>query len=138
MREIIKNGFTLIELLVVVLIIGILTGLITSAFMKSKNNAQKKQRAIEVRAIQAAIENYRYEYQRWPCDAEGSYSNGVNGNNKIIFSCLLNNQSGYNERKIRYLNMSDYRTDNNTNLIDYTGKPFAITISYTNDSVSVK
>ena len=61
-----SRGFTLVELLVVIAIIGILAGFISTAIIKSMDNAKKKRGDATCLAIENAILNYWHAKGTWP------------------------------------------------------------------------
>lgn len=132
-----RSGFTLIELLAVILIIGVLVTLVSSAVMAAKSNANRKHREMEMTALKGAIQNYRYEYQKWPCETPVSTTN-----NKDVFAYLkcredLGAPNDKNPRDIKFVNFGEYKFSAIGNIIDYTRTPYRVTITFTSDTVSV-
>lgn len=63
-----RSAFTLVELLIVILIIGILVGLLVPAVNMVQNSVRKAAIAMEVQAIDNAIEQYKNKYGDYPPD----------------------------------------------------------------------
>jgi prepilin-type N-terminal cleavage/methylation domain-containing protein len=137
-----RAGFTLIELLTVIVIIGVLAGMISSAVLMSKRRALDLRRETELKTIKSAIENYRYEYQQWPCEGADLYPlppsvTYSNDNYKIKNWMDARDGNDNNTRKIRFINIGDYKTNSVGSIVDYKGNPYEITISFTNDKVTI-
>lgn len=132
-------GFTLIEILAVVVIIGLLAAMISTAIMLAKRKALEVGRTTQAAAIESAVNNYRYEYQDWPCD-ETEKANPTSrvymADNYIVIQDWMMHPS-HNTRQIKFLNLADYKFDTDSNIVDYQYKPFSIKIDFTNDTVTV-
>lgn len=61
-----KQGFTLIELLLVIAVIGILSGLLFTGVFSVTGQANKKRVVNNARLLEAAIQEYRHDNNRWP------------------------------------------------------------------------
>lgn len=129
-----NSGFTLIELLTVIVIIGILTGLISTAVVLAKKKSQQVARETELAMIKAAIEAYRFEYQEWPV---ANTNQTVYQDNGVVIS-YLSKDSAQNERRIKFLNLGDYKQDASGNLVDYESTKYKITFDFANDKVTVE
>lgn len=77
-----RRGFTLIELIIVMLIIAILAGLGTQAFISSQVKSRDARRKANLAAIASALENYYNDKKGYPA-GDG------NGN---IMGCGVNSQ----------------------------------------------
>ncbi|MFH1924722.1 MAG: prepilin-type N-terminal cleavage/methylation domain-containing protein, partial [Planctomycetota bacterium] len=60
------KGFTLVELMVVVVIIGILMGLLGTAFVAVRTAARITVIKTEISQLETALENYKNEYSAYP------------------------------------------------------------------------
>ena len=60
------SAFTIVELLTVIAIIAILAGMLMPVLSKARENAKKKQAAIEIAQIVGAIQQYDSVYGRFP------------------------------------------------------------------------
>jgi prepilin-type N-terminal cleavage/methylation domain-containing protein len=67
------SGFTLIELMLCVAIIGILSSIAIPNFRSVQLRARQAERAIMVKTIETALDDYWVRESRWPTDA----GNGV-------------------------------------------------------------
>lgn len=135
-----RKGFTLIELLMVVVIIGMLFGLLTVAFSRSRRAAQRRKAQADVHTLALAIYNYRHEYDRWPGldpgQFTGVHTNDGNTGHKEIIDDLSSDSVGYNPRKVRFVNWDEYRREDDA-IVDPWGNAYAIIINCENDSVTV-
>jgi len=151
-----RRGFTLIELLMVVLVIGLLMGLISSALLKARQNAQRKQRDVECLTLKTAILNYRHEYGRWPIkkDDPGPTVTYATRNYELL-QRMVSKSHDYNEREIRFINLGEYftywqgqrypmhvvwqpdRTDNTFPVVDPWNKAYKFDIDLNLDVVTV-
>ena len=52
------KGFTLIELMVVIVIIGLLSSLATTSYLRAQTSARDNTRKTDISALSAAIETY--------------------------------------------------------------------------------
>jgi type II secretion system protein G len=68
------TGFTLIELLVVIAIIAILAGLIVPALAAAKRKAQVAKCRMEIKNLEASINQYNSAYGRYPTTKEARKS----------------------------------------------------------------
>ena len=104
------RGFTLIELLVVIVIIGMLLSLLSSALLRSRENARGMQATVEATALASAMRAYRTEYGYWPIPVadrtkpEATYG----GNNHVVLGYLVSSDTAHNPRQIRFLNLGEY------------------------------
>jgi prepilin-type N-terminal cleavage/methylation domain-containing protein len=64
-----RTGFTLIELIVVVVVIGILAGIATAKFLRTKEAAY-------VASMQADLRNFALYEQNYLMDSKGTYFSG--------------------------------------------------------------
>jgi len=62
-----SKGFTFVEVMVVVAIIGILTTIIVSSYLSAKQRSRDGQRKSDLSLVQAAIEQYKADYNAYPC-----------------------------------------------------------------------
>jgi prepilin-type N-terminal cleavage/methylation domain-containing protein len=67
-ERITRSGFTLVELLIVIAIIGILAGLTVTAVSVASKTIQGRAIALEVEALEQAVEAYKTKYQNYPPD----------------------------------------------------------------------
>ncbi len=72
------SAFTIVELLVVIAIIAILAALLLPVLAKAKENARKKQAALEISQIVGAIQQYDSIYGRFPVSAAAQNQAGLN------------------------------------------------------------
>ncbi len=63
-----RSGFTLVEILMVVAIIGILVGLVVPAVNMALRTVRKRAIALEVQAIEGAVQQYKNKYGDFPPD----------------------------------------------------------------------
>lgn len=78
-------GFSLVEIMVVVVIIGIISSFTYVSFSKSSAKGRDAERKTDLRALQAAIEQYKSKEGLYPegCNAAGSWSGQVG----TIYEC---------------------------------------------------
>ncbi len=135
-----RKGFTLIELLMVIVIIGMLFGLLTVAFSRSRRAAQRRKAESDVHTLALAIYNYRHEYDKWP-GPEDQYT-GVHryddstSHKEIIEDLSSDSSSGYNPRQVRFVNWDEYKLEDDA-IVDPWGGAYTIIIDCENDSVTV-
>jgi prepilin-type N-terminal cleavage/methylation domain-containing protein len=67
-----QKAFTLIELLVVIGIIGLLTSILVPALMIARSRARAMMVRTEVKSLEAALNQYYMQYQRWPTELFGT------------------------------------------------------------------
>ena len=81
-------GFTIIELMIVVAIIALLAGILVPVLAEGSASARDSRRAHDLRAIQAALADYREDFGAYPTtggdwqgdsDADGNMGYGLNG-----------------------------------------------------------
>ncbi|MBN2301709.1 MAG: prepilin-type N-terminal cleavage/methylation domain-containing protein [Lentisphaerae bacterium] len=133
-----RNGFTLIELLIVILIIGILFGLLTISIRFARENVKFARQKSDRQTIAAAIQAYRHEYGRWPCDEEAVYPVFAPTNNYEIIEYLQSYDQGKNEREVTFMNFDEYNRDGAGNLCNPWKAPYKITIDLSKDTVEVE
>ncbi len=63
-----RSGFTLVEVLMVIAIIGILVGLIVPAVNMALTSVKRKAIALEVQAIESAVQQYKNKFGDFPPD----------------------------------------------------------------------
>lgn len=68
LRRLNRRGFTLVEILMVVAIIGILVGLIVPAVNIALTTVKRRAIALEVQAIESAVQQYKNKYGDYPPD----------------------------------------------------------------------
>ena len=69
-----QRGFTLIELLVVIAIILILIAVALPNFLDSLLRAKVAKARGDLRAIHTALEEYRLDWNAYPCESESEYA----------------------------------------------------------------
>lgn len=69
-----KNGFTLLELLIVVAIIGILISLGVVSYSSAQKKARDSKRRADMKAMQAAWEQYYADKSAYPVTCSGNMS----------------------------------------------------------------
>jgi prepilin-type N-terminal cleavage/methylation domain-containing protein len=130
-----RKGFTLLELLVVIAIIGILVGIMMPVVSGLKIKAKKRQTEAEVRGLALAIRAYHTEYAVWPVPAAYLGAGGTWSNNNIdVFGKLVAVGNPHN------INFIEGSSSTNSSLCDPfgTNRYYVVTISVTNNSVTVK
>jgi len=112
-----RRGFTLIELLVVISIVGILGGVLLSAFYVARQHAHVQRGEAEIVALKSALEQYRTDFGDYPpstldrLSGGGSTGNSVNEGNEAMTACLATSRmngpyyyvSGPDDRRFRNL-----------------------------------
>jgi len=86
-----KRGFTIVELLMVIGIIGVLSGIITTAASSAVKNARGRRASALCKLVEAGINNYHAQKGEWPetPPAAGTNSESVNGvedPNRVVLS----------------------------------------------------
>ncbi len=61
-----KQGFTILEMLVVVAVMAIIATLATGAALKAIQNTRQKRIVATRRVLEAALNNYRAQQNKWP------------------------------------------------------------------------
>lgn len=61
-----KRGFTLVELIIVVMIIAMLAGMVLPAVLRARGNAQVAQVATEIKALDAALSDFKATFGVYP------------------------------------------------------------------------
>lgn len=133
--EELRKGFTLLELLVVIAIIGILVGIMMPVVSGLKIKAKKRQTEAEVQGLALAIRAYHTEYSEWPLPAANLAAGGTWSNNNIdVFGKLVAVGNSHN------INFIEGSSITNSSLCDPfgTNRYYVVTISVTNNSVTVK
>ncbi len=132
-----KDGFTLVELLIVIVIIMILIGLLMPALYGAKKQAKLKQAKVECIGVATAIIGYHADYRKWPVpdvDQEhddidyGRDSEAGEGqfDNNVVVDILAGSSHPY-------LDLGDFKTDANNNILDPWGKQYVIKIDNSYD-----
>lgn len=125
-----REGFTLIELLMVIVVITILIGLLLPVLQPSKENAKRKQKALEEKALITAMKNYKLDKMKWPIPSAGA---GTYEANNFEVVNLLDDP---NASKVRYLNKGTFNRDSQGSLKDPYGAYYKITVSESDASVN--
>lgn len=66
-----QRGFSLIEVMVVLLIIGIMAGMIAPQILGNQETAQLKKAAVDVKALENAMEMYKLRNNNFPTTEQG-------------------------------------------------------------------
>ena len=83
------GGFTLIELLAVVIMMVILMALLLPAVLKAKDRSGVKRADLQVTTLEAAIQQYHYEFNEFPApDQEGDDTTYESNNNQVVSHLL--------------------------------------------------
>ena len=61
-----RRGFTIVELLMVIAVLGVLTGIITTAASSAIRQARSRRAQAIKMVIQNGIATYRAQYNYWP------------------------------------------------------------------------
>ncbi len=75
-----SKGFTFIEIILVIAIIGITSTFIVGNYVTAKQRARDSQRKSDLSLIQAAIEQYKADYNYYPCFSASANECGVDSN----------------------------------------------------------
>ncbi len=97
-----RSGFTLIELMMVIVVMAILVGLLLPVLIPSREDAKRKKRANDRRALALAIKSYQHEYMRWPNPDSGGAEGEFAENNVEVVNILLG--EGVPGQPIRFIN----------------------------------
>lgn len=65
------KGFSLIEVMVVILIIGLMTAIIAPSIVGQGEEAKKKKAAIDIQALENALNMYRLQNNNYPSTEQG-------------------------------------------------------------------
>ncbi|WP_194438180.1 type II secretion system major pseudopilin GspG [Vibrio fluminensis] len=66
-----QSGFTLLELMVVVVILGILASVVAPNLLGSKDTASQKKAAVDIKALETALDTYRLNHNVYPTTDQG-------------------------------------------------------------------
>jgi len=121
-----SSAFTLVELLVVIVIIGILFGFITSAVMRSRIAARRRQAESDCYTLAAAAQAYYHQFGEWPVSNPhgGQAVRILTEDNREVMMLLLDNPL-----KKSFLNEGEYRFDSNTNVLTPWGVEYTFIIN---------
>lgn len=78
-----KKGFTIVELLMVIGIIGILTGIVTTAASESMKASRKRRTEALIALVQSGLAAYYAQNDEWPVSFKGKEGNHKKGSNDI-------------------------------------------------------
>ncbi len=136
-----RGGFTLLELLMVILVIAVLMALLLSAVMKVKTGVKTQRANAAALALKTAIGGYHVRHHQWPCPdahlddgSDHTYEGGAVGNVEIVR--ILTGESGPFRDEVEdspYIDLVDYPTDEDGNLLDPWRNPYRVTIDINYD-----
>lgn len=73
-----RNGFTLVELLVAISIIAVLSGIAIASYNQAGKNARDKQRLLDMKQVEVALEFYRSEKGSYPPAIGSGWNDPIN------------------------------------------------------------
>lgn len=83
-----RRAFTLIELLVVIVVIMVLVGILMPTIYGTKKQAKIRQARAEMKALEAAIVNYKFQNREWPSDTHTDDTSYTDDNHIVIDKLL--------------------------------------------------
>ena len=138
MKKYNKSGFTLVELLAVIVIIMILVGFLMPALHGTKKQAYNKKAKAECMAITTAIISYKTDKRKWPVGGDNGKPDktyGDEGDDRL--NVYVINELILPKANPPYLDIGDFKTDSDGNVIDPWGEQYIIKIDTDYDGVLV-
>lgn len=132
-----RAGMTMIELMVVIVVIAILFAILMPAIGRLRQRAHRADAQATMAVLQDAIMQYHFEYGRWPID----YGNlqpemEFDDNNHEVIEFLMVDHD-QNTKKIQFIQIDDYTTDAQGNIVNPWGDPYIILFDTDANTVSV-
>ena len=119
-----RSGFTLMELIVVIAIIGLLAGMLMTAFSKARTGAKKTRARADLDQIKAAWENYVQEYRTFPA--------GISEMGEEAIAILSGANQDENPEKIIFM---DFRQDEAGSFRDPWGQVYHVALDVDGDDL---
>lgn len=120
-----SSAFTLVEMLVVVALIGILFGLITSAVLRARVGARRRQAQSDCYTLGGAVVAYHHQFGIWPIpDPDKTDLVTRSTDNHVIMDLILNN-----DLDKAFVNAGEYQFDSAGNVLTPWGTKYYFVIN---------